>query len=342
VSAPKKITFYSFKGGVGRTLALLDVAVLLARAGQRVVAVDMDLEAPGVHRYPAIRPSVDEQLGVSDYILDRLTGPERPVEPHAYRPNVRGVDERLVIVPAGQRPGELAEAITQIYEPLGERALIFQLFVARLTKAFSPDFILFDSRTGLAEIAAVCTVELADAIVALTGLNPQGIDGLSDVIERIRTHPARQRPAAFILAYGPIPRAEDFDIKGTMLSLDSPDLDASLPHAISYPLATQIAQAHAKLWTEAIVQDELEVRQWFPKLPLHERLHFMEYDPLVPLVGEDDFDRPGPLRDAHRRLARSIGLLAGREDLFPAIGLSSAQSPLELSRRISNALDQSR
>ncbi len=45
------VTFYSFKGGVGRTQALADVAVLLARYGHRVLMVDWDLEAPGLESY---------------------------------------------------------------------------------------------------------------------------------------------------------------------------------------------------------------------------------------------------------------------------------------------------
>jgi MinD-like ATPase involved in chromosome partitioning or flagellar assembly len=340
VSNPKKVTFYSFKGGVGRTLALLDVAVMLARAGQRVVAVDMDLEAPGFHRYPAIQPPAEDHPGVSDYVLDRLAGPERSIEPYTYRPPIIGVDDRLVIVPAGRRPRELAESIPQLYQPLGERALIFQLFVARLVGAFAPDFILFDSRTGLAEIAAVCTVELADAIVAFTGLNPQGIDGLADVLESIRSHPARQRPPALILTYGPIPRVQDLGLLDVGARLDTVDLDGVADaDVVAHPLAQRMADAHAKLWVQVIAQDEREVRQWFPALLPHERVHLVEYDPWIPLIGEDDFDRPGPVRDAHRRLARSIGLLGG-DDLFPSIGRPVQASPLALGKRFYDVIDK--
>jgi cellulose biosynthesis protein BcsQ len=45
------VTFYSFKGGVGRTLALANVGVVLAQNGHRVLVVDFDLEAPGLTRY---------------------------------------------------------------------------------------------------------------------------------------------------------------------------------------------------------------------------------------------------------------------------------------------------
>ncbi len=49
--SPKKplvVTFYSFKGGVGRSTALGLVAGILATRNRRVVVVDFDLEAPGI------------------------------------------------------------------------------------------------------------------------------------------------------------------------------------------------------------------------------------------------------------------------------------------------------
>lgn len=46
------ITFYSHKGGTGRTMALANAGVALARrkAGN-VLMVDWDLEAPGLHDF---------------------------------------------------------------------------------------------------------------------------------------------------------------------------------------------------------------------------------------------------------------------------------------------------
>src|SRR5712691_630123 len=51
------VTFYSYKGGVGRTMALANVAVLLARWGYKVLAVDWDLEAPGLEHF--FKPYLD-------------------------------------------------------------------------------------------------------------------------------------------------------------------------------------------------------------------------------------------------------------------------------------------
>ena len=45
------VTFYSFKGGTGRTMALANVAWILAANGMRVLIADWDLESPGLHRF---------------------------------------------------------------------------------------------------------------------------------------------------------------------------------------------------------------------------------------------------------------------------------------------------
>jgi MinD-like ATPase involved in chromosome partitioning or flagellar assembly len=45
------VTFYSYKGGVGRSMALANVADILCRQGARVLMVDFDLEAPGLEQY---------------------------------------------------------------------------------------------------------------------------------------------------------------------------------------------------------------------------------------------------------------------------------------------------
>ena len=64
-------TFYSFKGGVGRTMALANVAALLAKWGYSVLAVDWDLEAPGLEQFftklsPDIHRLRKEKPGIVD------------------------------------------------------------------------------------------------------------------------------------------------------------------------------------------------------------------------------------------------------------------------------------
>ena len=50
------VTFYSYKGGTGRTMAVANVAWILAANGRRVLAVDWDLDSPGLHRFYQLLP----------------------------------------------------------------------------------------------------------------------------------------------------------------------------------------------------------------------------------------------------------------------------------------------
>ncbi len=48
------ITFYSYKGGTGRSMVLANVACLLAQkksSDKPVLVIDWDLEAPGLHLF---------------------------------------------------------------------------------------------------------------------------------------------------------------------------------------------------------------------------------------------------------------------------------------------------
>ena len=61
------ITFYSYKGGVGRSLALANNAYYLSKFGFKVCIIDFDLEAPGL-TYKFNVNNNDVQRGIVDYI----------------------------------------------------------------------------------------------------------------------------------------------------------------------------------------------------------------------------------------------------------------------------------
>src|ERR1700759_1586101 len=65
------VTFYSYKGGTGRTMAVANTAWLLASNGLRVLVIDWDLESPGLHRYfhPFL---VDKDLSASSGVIDMI------------------------------------------------------------------------------------------------------------------------------------------------------------------------------------------------------------------------------------------------------------------------------
>ncbi len=65
------ITFYSYKGGVGRTLAMANIALYLSRFGLDVCLIDFDLEAPGLHYKLANFLDIKKiKEGMVDFIYD--------------------------------------------------------------------------------------------------------------------------------------------------------------------------------------------------------------------------------------------------------------------------------
>lgn len=66
------VTFYSYKGGTGRTMALANTAWILAANGFRVLTVDWDLEAPGLAKF--FRPFLDQAaLAGTTGMMDLIT-----------------------------------------------------------------------------------------------------------------------------------------------------------------------------------------------------------------------------------------------------------------------------
>ena len=67
----KTIAFYSYKGGVGRTLALSNIARRLADFGKKVIMLDLDLEAPGLHtKFSNFQWDRKVESGIVDYIYE--------------------------------------------------------------------------------------------------------------------------------------------------------------------------------------------------------------------------------------------------------------------------------
>lgn len=69
---PRIFTFYSYKGGVGRSMALLNLAYYLQARGRHVLMVDMDLEAPGVSGYLSRNEELEPATAKGD-VVDLLT-----------------------------------------------------------------------------------------------------------------------------------------------------------------------------------------------------------------------------------------------------------------------------
>jgi len=203
------ITFYSYKGGTGRTMALANTAWILAANGRRVLTVDWDLEAPGLDRF--FRPFLDPDAlaatsGVIDIITEyawaATTGPQRSgpwhldfahVEQHAISltPERLGLGfpdgGSLDLLSAGRQNREYSAAVSSFewdnfYERLGGGLFLDAL---RDDMKAHYDYVLIDSRTGLSDNADICTIQMPDVLVDCFTLSGQSLDGAAGVARSV-------------------------------------------------------------------------------------------------------------------------------------------------------------
>ncbi|MBK5294268.1 MAG: pentapeptide repeat-containing protein, partial [Acidobacteriia bacterium] len=178
------VTFYSYKGGVGRTLTLLNVAVSLVRRGKKVFIWELDLEAPGILNVP---PFDSLQKKVTGGTVDLLTqGRKLDQRLKRFVLEPEGFEKRLLLLPAGvvgaQYPGQFAKVPWDKLFGAGS-TLGSELFeeMRQGIDLFAPDFVLIDSRTGLTDIGAICTVQLPDTVVLVYGPNRQNVEGAHQI-----------------------------------------------------------------------------------------------------------------------------------------------------------------
>lgn len=186
-------TFYSFKGGVGRTMALANVAVLLAKWGYSVLAVDWDLEAPGLEQFFAkLKPDIRDLRAVTPGIVDLVrastNGNRLRWRDCLLDIGINGNHGRLSVLSAGRNDETYAAALQSLNFPelFANHGLGSYIEELRNEWIAEFDFVLIDSRTGVTDIGGICTVHLADILVLLFTANDSSSEGALEIVERAR------------------------------------------------------------------------------------------------------------------------------------------------------------
>ena len=238
-------TFYSYKGGVGRSLCLANVGVLLARWGWKVLCIDMDLEAPGLTKYFA---NILEESCLNGGVVDWLTeisngnsaaGWDSHILPCEYSQ----LDGQLSVLPAG---AEMNEEYLKNVQGIDWNRLYVEHRLGDILEAFKTslkaqyDFILIDSRTGVSDSGGICTIQLPDAITFFFTPNQQSLYGAAHTMRQIQ--------------------------KARLSSVTEPGA------AMMLPVLTRFDREHeyrmAQEWRERIMEEIAEFYlSWFPLPP---------------------------------------------------------------------------
>jgi MinD-like ATPase involved in chromosome partitioning or flagellar assembly len=176
------VTFYSYKGGVGRSMALANIAVLLARRGLRVLTVDWDLEAPGIENYFTYFNVEQERPGLLTMLMDYVV--EGSADYRRYLWNVVEGERSFSLLSSGRATDTKYSANLEQFDWPGFFAKGGGEFLETLRDRWREDFdvTLIDSRTGLSDSGGICTIQLPDVVVAMFTANHQSLYGVRDVM----------------------------------------------------------------------------------------------------------------------------------------------------------------
>ena len=176
----KTVAFYSYKGGVGRTLALSYTAKYLAECNFTVCILDLDLEAPGVI-YKFEEDPKHQCLGVLDYVHTYIND-KAPKSISAYFhtyeiPNSKGY---IQLMNAGKDMDlsywlKLAtiDFNNLFFGDDDEGFELFQCLRDQIEEQLKPDFLFIDSRSGITALSKMCSLALADTTIILCANNTE-------------------------------------------------------------------------------------------------------------------------------------------------------------------------
>ncbi len=208
-------TFYSYKGGVGRSMALVNIGVLMAIEGYRVLLVDWDLEAPGLEVFfrkaATISRDPESTPGIVDLLDAQAQGNPIPWCDCLLRADFFG--KSVDILSAGKRTDEYRRRVQQLdWETLFREHRIGN-YINTLREEWRAkyDFVLVDSRTGITDIGDICTVILPDVLVLLFVTNHQNVEGVKKVMARAVAARAKLPTNRSKLLGVPVPARDERD-----------------------------------------------------------------------------------------------------------------------------------
>ena len=164
-----RCALYSIKGGVGRSTTAAVLAWHLARTGQRVLVVDLDLESPGLSSALLERERRPD-FGVTDWFVEALVGQEEHViERMTAAPRwAQDFDGDVRVVPAhGREAGEYLAKLGRVHMDAADDPWTARLgrLLEGLENAFEPDVVVLESRSGLHDIAAATVTDLGAQVL---------------------------------------------------------------------------------------------------------------------------------------------------------------------------------
>jgi septum site-determining protein MinD len=173
----KIISIHSFRRGTGKSNLVANMAALLAAEGQRVGAVDTDLQSPSLH----ILFGLDER-DIGHSLNDYLQG-KCAIEQAAYTMTPRlgaEISGQVFLIPSNADTNEIARALRE-----GYNVSLLNEGLHQLSKALNLDVLLVDTHAGLSE-ETLLSIAVSDALGIIMRPDQQDYQGTAITVEVAR------------------------------------------------------------------------------------------------------------------------------------------------------------
>lgn len=198
------LVFASIKGGVGRSTALCVAASHFSRRGRRVLAIDFDLEAPGIGSM-LLQENELPQFGSLDFLVESQVGGFGAIriEDLIGSSYLGSAGARVDVIPAigsitleypQNALGKIARAYLEMQPDDGEGPMItlggkLNRLVQSCAATGRYDIILVDSRAGLHESTAASMLALGGEVLLFGTNQPQTFQGYSLLFAHLSQFP---------------------------------------------------------------------------------------------------------------------------------------------------------
>ncbi|MFP1764958.1 KGGVGR-motif variant AAA ATPase [Lonsdalea quercina] len=185
------LTFFSYKGGVGRTTSLALTASFLARQGKNIFVIDCDFEAPGLINFFNSAQSDNCKGGIIEYLNDKSFDEKTSIKDYIYNIEKNHSGSGIInLMSAGNIMHDHEDLVSYLeglakLDLQGEKLVkIFDNLINSINKDFSPDVILIDSRTGFNNTFGALA-QVSQNVVVLAGDDAQNQPGIEYVTKTL-------------------------------------------------------------------------------------------------------------------------------------------------------------
>ncbi len=214
----KIISVHSYRRGTGKSNLVANMAALLAVEGQRVGAVDIDLQSPSLHILFGLRER-DISRSLNEYLQGKCD-----IEQAAYDMTARlGADIKgqIFLIPSNADTNEIARALREGYD-VG----LLNEGLRKLSKTLPLDVLLVDTHAGLSQ-ETLLSIAVSDTLGITMRPDQQDYQGTSIAVTAAR----RLGVARLALIVNQVPSFFDLEkVKAQLESAYQCEVIAALPH----------------------------------------------------------------------------------------------------------------